>query len=76
MSDLRIDATGKRCPIPVIELAKHITDVDIGQEVQLLADDPAAAADVAAWCRMRAHDYLGAQDIGGGRTSYTVRRTH
>ena len=76
MSDLRIDATGKRCPLPVIELAKHIGDVAVGEVVDLVADDPAAAADVAAWCRMRGHDYLGADDAGDGSTSYAVRRAH
>jgi tRNA 2-thiouridine synthesizing protein A len=27
--------------------------------IRLLADDPAAAADVPAWCRMKAQEYLG-----------------
>ncbi|MCK9904378.1 sulfurtransferase TusA family protein [Frankia sp. Cpl3] len=50
-----LDARGRRCPIPIIELARHIGDVDVGQLIELWADDPAAAADVAAWCRMRGH---------------------
>ena len=52
---LDLDCRGMRCPRPVIELARHIGDVEMGRLVRLLADDPAAAPDVSAWCRMRGH---------------------
>lgn len=68
-----VDARGRRCPIPIIELARRIGDVDVGEIIELLADDPAAAADVAAWCRMRGHDLLTAAP-GAGPGSYLVRR--
>jgi tRNA 2-thiouridine synthesizing protein A len=51
---LTVDALGARCPQPIIELGRRIADVEIGDLVVLLADDPAAEPDVAAWCRMRA----------------------
>jgi TusA-related sulfurtransferase len=72
---LRIDALGQRCPLPIIELARRITDVAVGDVVEVVSDDPAAAADVPAWCRMRDHDYLGEQDEPTG-TGYLVRRRH
>lgn len=56
---LTVDARGLRCPAPVIELAKRITDVPVGAVVALLSDDEAARMDVPAWCAMRGHDYLG-----------------
>jgi tRNA 2-thiouridine synthesizing protein A len=52
---LTLDCLGSRCPQPIIELGRRIADVEIGELVMLLADDPAAEPDVAAWCRMRAH---------------------
>ncbi|WP_410538861.1 cysteine desulfurase/sulfurtransferase TusA family protein [Streptomyces sp. KL2] len=58
---LTVDSRGKRCPIPVIELAKVIDRVPVGGTVLLLADDEAARLDVPAWCEMRGHEYLGAQ---------------
>jgi tRNA 2-thiouridine synthesizing protein A len=72
---LVIDAIGQRCPLPVIELARRIADVPVGSVVEVLADDPAAAPDIAAWCRMRTHDYLGAEQRMGA-TAYQVQRTH
>ena len=53
---LTLDCTGLRCPRPIIEIARHIGDVEVGALVELRADDPAAEPDVAAWCRMRGHE--------------------
>ncbi|MGV9263686.1 aminotransferase class V-fold PLP-dependent enzyme [Kitasatospora sp. NPDC003701] len=76
---LVIDALGKRCPLPVIELAKRIGEVPAGGTVAVLADDEAARLDIPAWCGMRGQEYLGeapAADFGGDRGSaYLVRRT-
>jgi tRNA 2-thiouridine synthesizing protein A len=55
---LTLDCTGMRCPRPIIEIARRIGAVEVGQVVELLADDPAAAPDVAAWCRMRGQELV------------------
>jgi TusA-related sulfurtransferase len=47
-----LDCLGKRCPVPIIELAKALTDKPLGFEVTLLSDDPASAPDLIAWARM------------------------
>ncbi len=73
MTELRLELLGRLCPLPVIELARRISDVPVGGTVVVLADDPAAAADIPAWCRMRGHDYLGATPEAQG-TAYRVRR--
>jgi tRNA 2-thiouridine synthesizing protein A len=73
-ADLVLDCRGMRCPLPVIELARRITDVPVGQVVAAIADDPAAAADVPAWCRLRGHSYLGLGDPVDGAAAYLVRR--
>jgi tRNA 2-thiouridine synthesizing protein A len=43
----------------VIALARNIGNVEIGDVVRVLADDPAAANDIPAWCRMKEQEYLG-----------------
>lgn len=48
-----VDARGLACPMPVIELAKRIDSINIGEHVLLLANDPAARVDVPVWCRMQ-----------------------
>ena len=72
---MQLDMRGKRCPLPVIELARHIDDVEVGQTLTVLADDPAAASDIAAWCRMRAHELV-STSAEADATAYAVRRLH
>lgn len=75
---LVLDMLGKRCPLPVIELARRITEVPVGGTVVVLADDEAARLDIPAWCSMRQQHYAGeapSTDYGFDRgTAYLVRR--
>lgn len=57
-----LDCRGQRCPLPVIALARRLLDLPVGAVLRVLADDPAAANDIPAWCRMRDQDYLGASE--------------
>lgn len=69
-----LDCRGKRCPLPILELARHIGQVAVGAMISVDADDPAARADVPAWCRMREQNYLGESTAEDGTPRYTVRR--
>jgi cysteine desulfurase len=71
---LVIDAIGRRCPLPVIDLAKRIGDVPVGAIVEVLSDDPAAGGDIPAWCRMREHEYVGSEPRDAA-VAYQVRRS-
>jgi cysteine desulfurase len=70
---LVVDALGKRCPIPVIELAKVIDRVPVGGTIRVLSDDEAARLDIPAWCEMRNQEYVGEEEATKG-TAYLVRR--
>ncbi|MFE9421894.1 cysteine desulfurase/sulfurtransferase TusA family protein [Kitasatospora sp. NPDC006697] len=76
---LVLDQLGRRCPLPVIELAKRIGEVPPGGTLAVLSDDEAARLDIPAWCGMRGQEYLGeapAAGFGADRgTAYLVRRT-
>jgi tRNA 2-thiouridine synthesizing protein A len=67
---IEVDSRGRRCPLPIIDLARRMPSVPVGAVVRVLADDPAAANDIPAWCRMKGQEYLGspAPDV------YEVRR--
>jgi len=54
-----LDCLGQRCPLPVIALARRLPSLPVGAVLRVLADDPAAANDIAAWCRMREQEYVG-----------------
>ena len=40
-------ARGRRCPLPILDLARHIGDVAVGATITVEADDPAAGPDIA-----------------------------
>jgi tRNA 2-thiouridine synthesizing protein A len=68
-----LDCRGRRCPLPVIELAKALPEVEVGDVIRVLADDPAAAVDIPAWCRLRGQTYEGETQVDGF-PAYDVRR--
>lgn len=71
---LELDCRGLRCPMPVIELGKHIGDVEVGELVGVATEDVAARVDVPAWCRMRGQEYAGEVAAEDGTPVHLVRR--
>jgi tRNA 2-thiouridine synthesizing protein A len=65
-----VDCLGQRCPLPVIALARRLPALPIGGVLRVLANDPAAAVDIPAWCRLRGQEYLGSPSTD----AYDVRR--
>lgn len=70
-----IDCLGQRCPLPVIAVARRLPQLPVGAVVRVLADDPAAAIDIPAWCRMRGQEFLGGTIVDGA-PAFEVRRRH
>ncbi len=70
-----LDCRGLVCPAPIIELARHIGDVEPGGLLGVVATDAAARIDVAAWCRMTGHEYVGEEPAEDGVPRYVVRRS-
>ncbi|MDY7084382.1 MAG: sulfurtransferase TusA family protein [Actinomycetota bacterium] len=67
---IELDCRGLKCPLPVIRLAQNIGRAEVGEVVRVLADDPAAANDIPAWCRMKKQEYVGSP----APDAYEVRR--
>ena len=68
-----LDCLGQRCPLPVIALAKRLPAVPMRTVVRVLADDPAAANDIPAWCRMKGQEFVAA-GTQHGAPAFDVRR--
>lgn len=71
---LELDCRDLRCPMPVIELARHLADVAVGDLVAVVAHDPAARVDVPAWCRMRGQEFTRQDEAADGAPRFVVRR--
>lgn len=55
-AEVMVDARGLRCPWPVLRLDRAIRDG--ARAVRLLADDAAAAGEVAAYAEARGHSMV------------------
>ncbi|KRA37443.1 preprotein translocase subunit TatB [Nocardioides sp. Root614] len=74
MTMLELDCRDLPCPRPIIELAKALPSVAVGDLLAVVARDPAARYDVPAWCRMRGQEYVGEDLADDHLPRYTVRR--
>ncbi|GLU46096.1 sulfurtransferase TusA family protein [Nocardiopsis ansamitocini] len=72
---LTIDAIGRKCPIPIIMLAGRLREVPIGSVIAVTADDPAAKADIPAWCRLKMQEFVAEVPLERG-SRFDIRRTY
>ncbi|MFI6577287.1 sulfurtransferase TusA family protein [Nocardiopsis sp. NPDC050513] len=70
-----VEAVGRKCPIPILMLAQRLHEVPIGAVIAVTADDPAAQADIPAWCRMKMHDFVVEEPLTRG-SAYHIRRRY
>lgn len=74
MSEIvEVDARGKACPMPVIELSQAVEAAEVGASVRLLATDPAAKIDVPVWCRMQRQELRSSAEADGVWTFVVVK---
>jgi tRNA 2-thiouridine synthesizing protein A len=71
-----LDARGRRCPLPILDLARALPEVAVGETITVEADDPAADPDIRAWCRLREQEFVGVRTAADGTPGYVVRRRH
>ncbi len=48
MVDVKLDAKGKKCPMPVLLAKKELTKMTSGQVLELIVDDRGALKDIPA----------------------------
>jgi tRNA 2-thiouridine synthesizing protein A len=58
MADKVLDAKGLNCPLPILKTKNVLKEVPIGDTLEVLATDPGAVADFAAFCRTTGNELL------------------
>jgi tRNA 2-thiouridine synthesizing protein A len=71
--DMTVDYKGLFCPMPIVKISKDIKGIEVGQTVEVLADDPGSKADMQAWARQTGHEMLEMKEEDGVFKFY-VRR--
>jgi tRNA 2-thiouridine synthesizing protein A len=58
MADQTLDAKGLNCPLPILKAKKAITALPPGGTLEVLATDPGAVKDFAAFSRTTGHELI------------------
>lgn len=56
--DRELDAIGLRCPEPVMMVRKTMRDLESGQVLKVIADDPSTTRDIPKFCLFMEHKLL------------------
>ena len=68
-----LDARGLKCPMPIVRTAQAIKTVASGDLLEILATDPGAVADFAAWSRATGNPIV-ESSAADGMFRFVVRR--
>ncbi|MCK4410385.1 MAG: sulfurtransferase TusA family protein [Candidatus Eisenbacteria sp.] len=60
-----LDMTGYFCPEPVIRVNEAIGDVEVGEVLELLADDPSSESDIKSWTKRTGHELISTEEDEG-----------
>ncbi len=71
--DKTVDYKGLFCPMPIVKVSKDIKEIEVGQVLEMLADDPGSKPDMEAWVKQTGHEMVDTQEEGGVFKFY-VRR--
>ncbi len=57
-SDEVLDCVGLYCPVPIFEARKKINEMEKGQILKMMADDPGSKPDMESWARSTGNKLL------------------
>jgi len=63
-ADVTLDCYGLLCPVPIIQAAKKIKEMEVGQVLEVIATDEGIKSDMPAWCKMTGQEFLGFEENG------------
>ena len=69
-----IDTKGHDCPIPVLMARRAIRDLDVGDELTILATDPASVIDFKHFCDTSGNQLVDWSEEDGV-FNYVIRKT-
>ncbi|MGB3863815.1 MAG: sulfurtransferase TusA family protein [Candidatus Aminicenantaceae bacterium] len=63
-ADEILDCYGLLCPMPIIQTAKKIKEMELGEILEVVSTDAGIKEDMPAWCRQTGQEYLGLEEDG------------
>jgi tRNA 2-thiouridine synthesizing protein A len=59
-----LDTFGLLCPIPIIKTAAKVKQMNIGEVLKVLSDDPGILEDMPAWCKTSGNELMFIEEHG------------
>jgi len=72
-ANYQLDASGLRCPEPVMMLRLKIRNISSGDTLLVIADDPSTTRDIPNFCRFMDHELL-SKNINDKPYLYLIRK--
>lgn len=63
--DASLDAVGLYCPAPIVLTTEKMHELEDGDVLEVLADDPEVLSDFPAWCKTTGHKFLKVEKENG-----------
>ncbi len=57
-----LDVKGLNCPLPILRAKKALADMESGQLLRIVATDPGAVKDFAAFCRQTGNPLVASEE--------------
>ena len=71
--DNELDATGLRCPEPLMLVRNEMMDMESGQILKIIATDPSTSWDLPKFCKFLDHELID-QKVDDGIYPYWIRK--
>jgi tRNA 2-thiouridine synthesizing protein A len=68
-----LNATGLKCPQPVLKIAAKSPEMTAGDILEVVADCPTFEKDVRAWCERLHKVLLSVKDEGSGKKKIQIQ---
>ena len=59
----QLDARGLNCPLPILKAKKRLHELDVGDVLCVLADDPGSVKDFQAFSKQTGNELLEFQEL-------------
>ena len=78
MTDIKVakefDASGLRCPMPILQTKKKIQEVQVGEILKVVATDVGTKKDFPAWAERTGNQILEMKEEGGKIIWFIMRK--
>lgn len=72
--DKNLDVKGLNCPLPILRAKKALADMESGQTLRIVATDPGAVKDFAAFCKQTGNPLLSSTETPSEFTFVIAKR--